>query len=268
MQYHAARNAGVQRIVHVIIASPSIDSSLRAMVEYALAETGVPYSIVRPTWVVGGRARRAANIIAWILRRMPLFALPGSGEYPVQLVHVEDLARTCREAACFTEDTLIDAAGPERVPFSELVACVRSALQARSSIVHVPPPLMALAAPAFGLFVRDVLLTPEEIREDSWPACSSRTTLHSDRSRSAAGSTTRDIRRSLVRQRAGPPFRHQHRRRGVKARAILLSAKLRVPTKIPFRRRSPAVCERVSHRSLRPFDPTQTGPADEQVAWS
>ncbi len=169
MLFHAARNAGVQRIVHVSIANPSIDSRLpyfrgKALVEYALAETGVPYSIVRPTWVFGGERDVLANNIAWILRRMPLFALPGSGEYPVQPVHVEDLARICVEVARSTGDTVVDAAGPERMAFSELVARVRSALETRSPIVHVPPPLMALAARALGLFVRDVVLTPEEIK--------------------------------------------------------------------------------------------------------
>jgi NADH dehydrogenase len=169
MLFHAARNAGVQRIVHVSIANPSIDSPLpyfrgKALVEYALAETGVPYSIVRPTWVFGGERDVLANNIAWILRRMPLFALPGNGEYPVQPVHVEDLARICVEAARFKGDTVVDAAGPERMAFSELVDCVRSALETRSPIVHVPPPLMALAARALGLFVRDVVLTREEIK--------------------------------------------------------------------------------------------------------
>jgi uncharacterized protein YbjT (DUF2867 family) len=169
MLFHAAKNAGVQRIVHVSIANPSIDSPLpyfrgKALVEYALAETGVPYSIVRPTWVFGGERDVLANNIAWILRRMPLFALPGNGDYPVQPVHVEDLARICVEAARFAADTVLDAAGPERMAFSELVTCVRNALETRSPIVHVPPPLMALAARALGVFVRDVVLTPEEIR--------------------------------------------------------------------------------------------------------
>ncbi len=169
MLFHAARNAGVERIVHVSIANPSIDSPLpyfrgKALVEYALAETGLPYSIVRPTWVYGGDRDVLANNIAWILRHMPLFALPGDGEYPVQPVHVEDLARICVEAARFTGDTVVDAAGPEKMAFFELVACVRSALETRSPIVHVPAPLMALAARALGLFVRDVVLTPEEIK--------------------------------------------------------------------------------------------------------
>jgi uncharacterized protein YbjT (DUF2867 family) len=169
MLFHAARSAGVERIVHVSIANPSIDSPLpyfrgKALVEYALAETGVPYSIVRPTWVYGGERDVLANNIAWILRHMPLFALPGNGEYPVQPVHVEDLARICLEAAHFTGDAVVDAAGPEKMAFSELVGRMRGILETRAPIVHVPPALMSLAARALGLFVRDVVLTPEEIK--------------------------------------------------------------------------------------------------------
>jgi len=169
MLFHAARSAGVERIVHVSITNPSIDSSLpyfrgKALVEYALAQTGVPYSIVRPTWVFGGQRDILANNIAWILRRMPAFALPGDGSYRVQPVHVEDLARICIEASGREYDTIIDAAGPETMSFSDLVALVRSTVGSRSPILHIPPPLMAAAARALGLIVHDVVLTPDEIK--------------------------------------------------------------------------------------------------------
>ncbi len=167
--FDAAKSAGVKRIVHVSITNPSIESPLpyfrgKALVEYALAQSGVPYSIVRPTWIYGGERDVLANNIAWILRRMPAFALPGNGAYPVQPVHVEDLARICTDAASFDGDAVIDAAGPETMPFGELVALVRDAVNARSPIVHMPPSLMAAAARALGLFVRDVVLTPDEIK--------------------------------------------------------------------------------------------------------
>ena len=169
MLFYAARSAGVQRIVHVSITNPSIDSPLpyfrgKALVEYALAQAGVPHTVVRPTWIFGGERDVLANNIAWILRRMPVFALPGSGAYPVQPVHVDDLARICVDAAQYTSDAVIDAAGPETMPFGELVALVRSAVGARSPIVHTPPAVMAAAARALGLLVRDVVLTPEEIK--------------------------------------------------------------------------------------------------------
>jgi uncharacterized protein YbjT (DUF2867 family) len=52
--FHAARRAGVTRIVHLSIANPSVDSPLpyyrgKAQVEHALAEVGVRFSIVRPS---------------------------------------------------------------------------------------------------------------------------------------------------------------------------------------------------------------------------
>lgn len=169
MLFYAAKHAGVQRIVHISITNPSLESPLpyfrgKAVVEYALAQCGVPYSIVRPTWVFGGERDVLVNNIAWILRRMPAFALPGDGTYQVQPVHVDDLARICAEAGEATGDHVIDAAGPETMPFRDLVALVRAAVSARSPILRIPPPVMLAAARALGLLVGDVVLTGDEIR--------------------------------------------------------------------------------------------------------
>ena len=167
--FQAAKSAEVERVVHVSITNASIESPLpyfrgKALVEKALAESGMRHSIVRPTWIFGGERDVLTNNIAWILRRMPLFALPGDGGYLVQPVHVEDMARICIDAAAGGGDLLIDAAGPERMPFLDLVKLIRSAVNARSPIVHVAPALMSAAARGLGLLVRDVVLTPEEIR--------------------------------------------------------------------------------------------------------
>jgi nucleoside-diphosphate-sugar epimerase len=169
MLFHAAKSAGVKRIVHVSITNPSIESPLpyfrgKALVEYALAQCGLPYSIVRPTWIFGGERDVLANNIAWILRRMPAFALPGSGDYLVQPVHVDDVARICIDAAHSEHDVVLDAAGPETMRFCDLVALVRNAVDAHSPILHIPPPLMAATARALGLLMHDVVLTPEEIK--------------------------------------------------------------------------------------------------------
>ncbi len=169
MLFFAARRAGVQRIVHLSITNPSLESPLpyfrgKALVEYALAQSGVPYSIVRPTWIFGGERDVLANNIAWILRRMPAFALPGDGAYPVQPVHVQDLARICTDAGNATGDIVIDAAGPETMAFRDLVALVRAAVDTNSPILRIPPTLMAAAARALGLLVGDVVITGDEIR--------------------------------------------------------------------------------------------------------
>jgi NADH dehydrogenase len=116
--------------VHLSITNPSISSPLpyfrgKALVEDSLAQAGVPYSIVRPTWIFGGDHDVLVNNIAWILRHTPVFAVPGSGAYPVQPVHVEDLASICTQAAQADAELVIDAAGPETMAFDELVAQLR-----------------------------------------------------------------------------------------------------------------------------------------------
>jgi NADH dehydrogenase len=167
--FEAARRAGVARIVHLSIANPSIDSPLpyyrgKALVEQALAAARVPYSIVRPTWIFGGGRDILANNVAWILRHMPIFVVPGDGQYLVQPVHVDDLARICLRAGQGGRNEIIDAAGPDTMPFEDLVRAIGHALGRDMPIVHASPVAMVALARALGFVVRDVVLTADEIR--------------------------------------------------------------------------------------------------------
>ena len=167
--FAAARRAGVARVVHVSIANPSIDSPLpyyrgKALVEQALAAAGVPHSIVRPTWIFGGAQEVLANNIAWILRHMPVFFVPGDGRYLVQPIHIDDLAHICVGAAHDPSNVVMDAAGPDTMSFEGLVLAIRHAVGRRTPILHASPTAMAALARALGFFMRDVVLTADEIR--------------------------------------------------------------------------------------------------------
>lgn len=166
--FDAGRRAGVRRIVHVSIANPSLDSPLayyrgKALVERSLAGCGVEYAIVRPT-VLFGHEDVLVNNIAWFLRRLHMFTIPGSGDYPIQPVHVEDLARLCVESAAAPTGTLVNAAGPETFSFEQLVLDIREAIGARALVTHAPPVVALAGTKLLGLVVRDVVLTDEEIK--------------------------------------------------------------------------------------------------------
>ena len=170
--FHAARRAGVQRIVHVSITHPSLDSPYpyfrgKAVVEQSLAETGLPFAIVRPAILFGGDGVLINNI-AWLLRRLPVFALAGSGDYRIRAVHIDDLARICCGAGERGpegwSDEVIDAVGPENPTFKELVGQVAAAVGSRSRIVPLPALLVPLVSRLLGWVLRDVLLTTDELR--------------------------------------------------------------------------------------------------------
>ncbi len=166
--FHAARTAGVERIVHVSITHPSITSPYpyfqgKAEVERALAETGVPYAILRPAILFGGNGVLLNNI-AWLLRTMPVFAVGGTGQYRIRAIHVDDLARLAVEAGSERTNSVVDAVGPDRPTFLELAMLIRAAVGSHARLVRVPgvvvPPLSAV----LGLFLHDVLLTRDEYR--------------------------------------------------------------------------------------------------------
>jgi uncharacterized protein YbjT (DUF2867 family) len=164
--FHAAKRAGVQRIVHVSITHPSIDSPMpyfrgKAMVERALAETGVSYAVVRPAILFGGDGVLLNNI-AWLLRHVPLFAIGGRGDYRIRGIHVDDLAELCVTKGAERHDSVTDAVGPERPTFVELVRSIRDVVGSRARLVHVPGATVPLFSRLVGLALHDVLLTRDE----------------------------------------------------------------------------------------------------------
>jgi nucleoside-diphosphate-sugar epimerase len=104
------------------------------------------------------------NNIAWLLRRMPVFAVGGTGEYRVRPIHVDDLARLCVRAGDSTQTEVIDAVGPGRPAFLELVRHIRDAVGSHCQVIRVPGSLIPPAARVLGLALRDTLLTAEEYR--------------------------------------------------------------------------------------------------------
>ena len=167
--FDAARRAGVRRIVHISVINASHDAPTayfraKAVVEDALTASGIAYAIVRPT-VTFGPGDILVNNLAWTLRRLPLFGVPGDGRYPIQPVHVEDVAAVAVRAGDITEDVTLDAGGPETFTFDEFVALVRQAVGSRARLVHLPAMASLAAASLIGLFVRDVVLTRHEVTE-------------------------------------------------------------------------------------------------------
>jgi NADH dehydrogenase len=166
--FQAARQGGIERIVHVSITHPDIGSPYpyfrgKAEVEQILAQLGVPYAILRPATLFGGDGVLLNNI-AWLLRRLPIFGIGGSGDYRIRPIHVDDLARLAVKAGTESANDVMDAVGPERPTFAELVRFMRDAVHSRARIVHVPSAGIPLLASLLGLALRDRILTADEYR--------------------------------------------------------------------------------------------------------
>jgi NADH dehydrogenase len=165
--FQAARMAGVERVVHVSITNPTEDSPLeyfsgKAKLEQALVESGLSYAILRPT-VLFGKKDILINNIAWVLRHLPVFGVFGDGQYKVQPIYVDDLARLAVEQGGDRRNRVIDAIGPETFTYRELAHCIGEIIGKRRPILSVPPSLGYLVGWVIGRLVGDVMITREEI---------------------------------------------------------------------------------------------------------
>src|SRR2546421_477270 len=79
------------------------------------------------------------NNIAWLLRRLPVFGIAGSGDYRIRPVHVDDVAAIAVAAGHREDDVVLDAVGPETYKFEELVRLIANTVGRRPVIVHVAP---------------------------------------------------------------------------------------------------------------------------------
>ena len=166
--FRCAADADVKKIVQISVTNASETSNLpyyvgKARQEKALVESGLPYTIVRPT-LVFGKEDILVNNIAWLMRTFPLFPIFGTGEYRVQPVYVGDLAEIAVSSAGEAKSRSFDAIGPETYSFEELVALIGTKIGRKVQLVHLPAALGVFLGQIIGWFLRDVVLTMDEAK--------------------------------------------------------------------------------------------------------
>jgi uncharacterized protein YbjT (DUF2867 family) len=117
---------------------------------------------VRPTLVVGP-GDVLTNNIAWFLRRFPVFLLPRGGTGRLQPVMLSETARIVADALAGGEGVEVDAAGPEVWSFGDYVRLIARACGVRRWFLDVPQAWTLLALNVAGVFLRDTVLTREEL---------------------------------------------------------------------------------------------------------
>ncbi len=164
----AAEEAGIRRVVHISITNPSADSPLayfrgKALAEEAVVRSRMSHAVIRPT-VLFGDGDVLINNIAWLVRRLPLFAVPGTGTYHLRPVFVGDVADLAVLGGSRDDNYVVDAVGPETYTFEKLVRLVAEAVGREVRVVHLPPTVVSGVARILGLALGDVLLTADELR--------------------------------------------------------------------------------------------------------
>jgi len=124
-------------------AAPSRYHQTKRWAEKHLIETGIPYTIFRPSLILGPEQKLFADMDR-ITRLLPVVALPGGGSYRFQPVDVRDVAE------CFVvalekkeaEGKIYELCGSEAVTFRRLLSDIFSFWGRRVLMLPLPLKLM------------------------------------------------------------------------------------------------------------------------------
>jgi nucleoside-diphosphate-sugar epimerase len=135
--------------------------------EAAFLASGRPGIMLHPTMIYGAQGEDNVQRLAALIRRMPLFPLPGGGRFLVQPIHQGDVTRAILAALArpWPAPTTIVIAGPAPLPYADFVCEVAAAAGLRRPRILPFPAAPLIAAARFTRHVTALpRIEPEEIR--------------------------------------------------------------------------------------------------------
>lgn len=152
---NALRGSSVKRAVFIgstgIFSKVDNESKrLKVEAEQAIRESDLEYAILRPTLIYGSHRDRNLAVLIRLVKRYPVFPVPGEGSNLLQPVYVEDVANGV-VSSLSSEKTIrrvYNVAGPDAVSLNDLLAMISSYLGVRRAFVHLPLSLSALLVSA------------------------------------------------------------------------------------------------------------------------
>jgi NADH dehydrogenase len=178
----AARERGVGRLLYVSGAGAAPDARrhwyrAKWRAETAVWESGIPFTILRPTWVYGPRDV-ALNRFLGLARRLGAVPMLNLGRQPLAPVFIDDVARLAADA--LTDDAaafqVFEVGGPETLPMREIIGRALRAAGLRRPIIPGPTPLIKLGLQPLRLLPAPPL-TPDAVDFINQPATVDRTPL-------------------------------------------------------------------------------------------
>lgn len=166
----AAEQAGIRRAVFVSTTAiftnlEAKTKAIRLAAEEAIQQSGLAWTILRPTMIYGTERDRNIYRLVRALKRIPVFPVFGDGTHLQQPIYVEDLAWAIVEAT--KNDVAVgkayNLAGQTPLSFNDLIRLVGSAIGRRVFIPHVPQGLVLPVLEMYGKVSRRPILKVEQV---------------------------------------------------------------------------------------------------------
>lgn len=142
------------------------------------AVADIPHIVLRPTLMFGWFDRKHLGWIRRFMDRTPIFPIPGSGKFIRQPLYSGDFAAIIIASMRERMTGTFDISGLEKIPYVDMIRLIRSTVQSRSFIVHIPIPIFWWllfiygkidSNPPFTTRQLEALVIPETFPVIDWP---------------------------------------------------------------------------------------------------
>jgi len=166
----ATRRAGIKRYLHMSALGTRPNAVSRYhqtkwAAEEIVRQSGLAWTIFRPS-VIYGPGDKSINVLANVVRRLPVVPVLGDGEGKIQPVAVEVVAREFVRAAGDTGSVgkTFELCGPVALTWNELYDELQQVLGTRKPKVHLPVPVARAVAAVFEKLLRNPPFTRDQLR--------------------------------------------------------------------------------------------------------
>lgn len=152
---------------HSRVSSPSVDEVVSG--EAAVADSDLPWTVLRPTMIYGSGDDRNISRLAGHIRRHGWVPVFGSGEELHQPVLVDDVVEACIHCAGLRQPTrqAFDLGGAAPLSNNELISSVARVLGRRVRMIHLPVGPTAWALSAIERLGLRLPVSEEQVRRSS-----------------------------------------------------------------------------------------------------
>jgi len=152
-----AKGAGVRHFFYQSALGASLKSTARyqrtkAEAEEIVKESGIPYTIFRPSIVIGENDGFTEKLKELVMLG-PLVPVPGDGTAKFQPIYVGDWVR-CFLGIINNDDAIgkiYEFGGPEHLTYNEMIAQLMDVMGVRKPLIHLPMALAKAGIPFLGV---------------------------------------------------------------------------------------------------------------------
>ena len=145
----AALDAGIQRTVFISTTAiftqlNAASKSIRLEAESIIMNSGLDYTILRPTMIYGSpRDRNIWRLVKW-LKTLPIIPIMGNGNYLQQPIYVDDVAQAILSSleSKRTIGKCYNIAGENAITYNEVIDTIGNHLNRRILKIHFPANFM------------------------------------------------------------------------------------------------------------------------------